>query len=154
STSAARAGNGSPCPTWTATTSASSGAPPRPCCATSTGSWRRDPPFGGRARAGPCSGCLYHAGMSFFAILFALLIEQVRPLGPHNMIHSNLRAWARWVSRNFDAGARHHGWVVWALTVLAPSLGALGVYWALLLLLGWPFAVLWNVMVLYLTLGF
>ncbi|TWO73144.1 CobD/CbiB family protein [Caenimonas sedimenti] len=92
--------------------------------------------------------------MSFFAILFALLIEQVRPLGPHNTIHSSLRTWARWVSRNFDAGAPQHGWVVWALTVLAPSVGVLAVYWALLLLLGWPFAVLWNVLVLYLTLGF
>src|ERR687884_704170 len=29
--------------------------------------------------------------MSFFAILFALLIEQVRPLGTHNPIHSGLR---------------------------------------------------------------
>jgi adenosylcobinamide-phosphate synthase len=92
--------------------------------------------------------------MTFFAILFALLIEQVRPLAPHNPIHASLRAWARWVSRNFDAGGPQHGWVVWALTVLAPAALALAVHWLLLLLLGWPFAVLWNVVVLYLTLGF
>ena len=42
--------------------------------------------------------------MSFFAILFAFLLEQVRPLARHNPIHALLRAWARWTSTNFDAG--------------------------------------------------
>jgi adenosylcobinamide-phosphate synthase len=92
--------------------------------------------------------------MSFFAILFALLIEQVRPLGRHNPIHAGLRAWARSVSRNFDAGKPHHGWVAWTLAVLTPSLAALGVHWALAVFVGWPFAVLWSVAVLYVTLGF
>jgi adenosylcobinamide-phosphate synthase len=92
--------------------------------------------------------------MSFFAILFALLIEQVRPLARHNPIHSGLRLWARWVSRNFDTGKPQHAWVAWALAVLVPSLGTVGVHWALLLLLGWPVAVLWSVAVLYVTLGF
>ena len=92
--------------------------------------------------------------MSFFAILFALLIEQVRPLGRGNPIHAGLRAWARWVSRNFDAGKPHHGWLAWGLAVLVPSLVALAVHWALLLTLGWPFEVLWGIAVLYVTLGF
>ncbi len=92
--------------------------------------------------------------MSFFAILFALLIEQVRPLARHNAIHAGLRAWARWVSRNFDAGKPHHGWVAWTLAVVVPSAGAVAVHWGLGLLLGWPFAVLWSVAVLYVTLGF
>jgi len=92
--------------------------------------------------------------MSFFAILFALLIEQVRPLGAHNPIHSSLRGWARWVSSNFDAGKPHHGWVAWALAVVGPAAAALGVHWLLLVFVGWPFAVLWSVLVLYLTLGF
>jgi adenosylcobinamide-phosphate synthase len=92
--------------------------------------------------------------MSFFAILFALLIEQVRPLGRGNPIHAGLRGWARWVSRNFDAGKPHHGWVAWALAVLGPSLLATGIHWLLTLTLGWPFAVVWSVVVLYITLGF
>ncbi len=92
--------------------------------------------------------------MSFFAILFALLIEQVRPLARHNAIHAGLRGWARWVSRNFDAGKPHHGWVAWTLAVVLPALLALGVHWALALFVGWPVAVLWNVAVLYVTLGF
>lgn len=92
--------------------------------------------------------------MTFFAILFALLIEQVRPLGPHNAIHSSLRVWARWVSRNFDAGGPQHGWVSWLLAVVGPAMLALAIHWALLLWVGWPAAVLWSVVVLYATLGF
>jgi adenosylcobinamide-phosphate synthase len=96
----------------------------------------------------------YHPGMSFFAILFALLIEQVRPLGAHNPIHTGLRVWARWVSRNFDAGKPQHGWVSWLLAVVAPALLALGIHWGLTATLGWPAAMVWSVMVLYVTLGF
>lgn len=92
--------------------------------------------------------------MSFFAILFALLIEQARPLTRSNPIHAALRAWALAVSRNFDAGKPHHGWVVWILTVLLPALAVLVIHWMLLLGVGWPLAVVWNVAVLYVTLGF
>jgi adenosylcobinamide-phosphate synthase len=92
--------------------------------------------------------------MSFFAILFALLIEQVRPLARQNPIHGSLRSWARWVSRNFDTGSTQHGWVAWVLAVLLPAAAALAIHWALALTLGWPFAVVWSVAVLYVTLGF
>jgi adenosylcobinamide-phosphate synthase len=92
--------------------------------------------------------------MSFFAILFALLIEQVRPLARHNPVHAGLRGWARWVSRNFDAGKPHHGWVAWTLGVMLPAVGAVAVHWALIALLGWPVAILWSVAILYVTLGF
>lgn len=92
--------------------------------------------------------------MSFFAILFALLIEQVRPLGSQNPIHTLLRTWARWVSSNFDAGKHHHGWIAWTLAVVVPALGTVAVHWLLALWVGWPLAVLWNVAVLYVTLGF
>jgi adenosylcobinamide-phosphate synthase len=78
----------------------------------------------------------------------------VRPLGRGNPIHAGLRGWARWASRNFDAGAPHHGWVAWGVATLVPSLAVLGIHWALTILLGWPFAVLWNVAILYVTLGF
>jgi len=92
--------------------------------------------------------------MSFFAILFALLIEQARPLARSNPIHAGLRAWALSVSRNFDAGQAQHGWVAWALAVLVPPLFVLAVHWALLHFIGWPLALAWNVAVLYITLGF
>ncbi|HUR88327.1 MAG TPA: CobD/CbiB family protein [Ramlibacter sp.] len=92
--------------------------------------------------------------MSFFAILFALLIEQVRPLARQNPIHSTLRAWARWTSTNFDAGKPQHGWVTWALAVLVPSVTVSAVHWLLVYFVGWPFALVWGVAVLYVTLGF
>ena len=69
--------------------------------------------------------------MSFFAILFALLIEQARPLARSNPIHGGLRAWALSVSRNFDAGGPHHGWVAWGLAVPVPPLFVLSVHCAL-----------------------
>ena len=103
-----------------------------------------------RSAAGPLSS----SSMSFFAILFALLIEQARPLAGSNPIHAGLRAWALSVSRNFDAGKSHHAWVAWCLAVLVPALVVLAMHWLLWWGLGWPFAVLWNVAVLYLTLGF
>jgi adenosylcobinamide-phosphate synthase len=92
--------------------------------------------------------------MSFFAILFALLIEQVRPLARANPIHSALRSWARWVAGNFDAGKQHHGWVAWGLAVPGPAVAALAVHILLVVYAGWVFAMLWSVAVLYVTLGF
>ena len=92
--------------------------------------------------------------MSFSAILIALLIEQARPLASGNVVHAAIRAWLRWSSRNFDAGRVHHAWLAWGFAVGGPTLLALGVHWLLMLAVGWPVAVLWNIAVLYVTLGF
>ena len=91
--------------------------------------------------------------MSFFAVLFALLIEQLKPLPRGNMVHDSLTGWMHWTGRNFDAGRDHHAWVVWTITAIFPALVAWGIYagiahFSLLL------ALVWNVTVLYLTLGF
>jgi adenosylcobinamide-phosphate synthase len=91
--------------------------------------------------------------MSFFAVLFALLIEQVKPLPSGNVVHDTLTAWMRWTARNFDAGGDRHAWVVWCITALLPALLAWGLFVAaakLSILL----ALALNVAVLYLTLGF
>lgn len=69
--------------------------------------------------------------MSFFAILIALLLEQARPVAHDNPVHNGLRAWARLVRRNLDAGQSSHGWVAWALAVGGPTLLAGLVYGAL-----------------------
>ena len=92
--------------------------------------------------------------MSFISVLFALLIEQARPLGRGNPVHASLRAWVRWSTRNFDAGKSFHGWLAWAFAVGGPSLATLVIYWVLDAFLGWPVAVMWSVAVLYATLGF
>jgi adenosylcobinamide-phosphate synthase len=92
--------------------------------------------------------------MSFFAILLALLLEQARPLSRGNPVHAGVRAWSVSVRRNFDAGREHHGWVAWGLAMVPPVLLVVGVYWLLMRWVGWPAAMLWNVAVLYVTLGF
>ncbi|QEA12259.1 CobD/CbiB family protein [Comamonas flocculans] len=92
--------------------------------------------------------------MNFFAIVLALLLDQARPLARSNPIHEGLRAWALSARRNFDAGSRLHGWLTWSLAVGVPPLVVLLVYWLLLYQVGWPLALLWNVVVLYITLGF
>lgn len=96
----------------------------------------------------------YDDNMSFFSILLALLFEQARPLARGNLVHAGMRGWVRWVIRNFDAGQKSHGWLAWGFAVVGPSLVALIIYWLLLGLIGWPLAMLWNVAVLYATLGF
>ena len=59
--------------------------------------------------------------MSFFAVLFALLIEQLKPLPRDNWVHHTLVSWVGWTSRNFDAGRSHHTVVVWCVAVLGKT---------------------------------
>ncbi len=92
--------------------------------------------------------------MSFFAILFALLLEQVRPLGRDALAQHAMPAWVNWTGRNFDTGDSRHAGLAWSVAVLPPALFALAIHWLLVLWVGWPFAVVWHVAVLYLTLGF
>jgi adenosylcobinamide-phosphate synthase len=91
--------------------------------------------------------------MSFFAVLFALVVEQLKPLPRDNWVHHLLMGWVGWTGRNLDAGKSHHAWVVWCVSVLVPGLAMSAVYlalnhWSVLL------ALAFDVVVLYLTLGF
>ena len=91
--------------------------------------------------------------MSFFAVLFALIIEQARPLARGNWIYAFFRAWSCWTRRSLDAGQTHHGWIVWTVTIAVPALFTLLIHWLL-----WNVNVLlafaWSVAILYVTLGF
>ena len=91
--------------------------------------------------------------MSFFSVLFALLIEQLKPLPHGNPVHDGLTAWMRWTARNFDAGKPAHAGIVWAITVLVPALliALIHLFIARFSLL---LALAWSVGILYLTLGF
>jgi adenosylcobinamide-phosphate synthase len=91
--------------------------------------------------------------MSFFAVLLALALEQLKPLPRDNAVHRALAAWVGFAGRNFDAGQPHHAWVVWSVSVLLPAAAVAGAY-----LLIAPFSVVlalaFDVLLLYLTLGF
>ncbi len=91
--------------------------------------------------------------MSFFAVLIALLIEQLKPLPRDNWVHERLKGWVAWVGRNFDAGREHHAWVVWAVSVAVPAL-AVAVAYLLLARQSLLLGLVVDVGVLYLTLGF
>lgn len=91
--------------------------------------------------------------MSFFAVLLALIFEQVKPLPRDNWVRRTVQGWAAAAGRNLDAGKPRHAWVVWAVTVVVPALAAAFAYLVVVdvsLLL----ALALDVVVLYLTLGF
>lgn len=96
----------------------------------------------------------YDWPMSFISILFALLLEQARPLAPGNPVHLGVRSWVRWVLRNFDAGKPQHGWLAWWVAVALPAVVVFAVHWLLVWSLGWIVAALWSIAILYSTLGF
>jgi adenosylcobinamide-phosphate synthase len=91
--------------------------------------------------------------MGFIALVFALLIEQGRPLPPGNRVHRLFIALADMVRRGTDAGERQHGLIGWLLVAGGVCGGALALHWAS----AWlhpiaGFCV--HVAVLYLTVGF
>lgn len=92
--------------------------------------------------------------MSFISVLFALLLEQAKPLARGNPVHAAMRVWVRWATHNFDAGRPWHGWLAWGLAVVGPALAALAIYWLLGTYVGWWLAVIWSALVLYAALGF
>ncbi|MEY3408804.1 MAG: Cobalamin biosynthesis protein CbiB [Pseudomonadota bacterium] len=92
--------------------------------------------------------------MSFFSIFLALVIEQARPMSASHFLHRWLRTWADWVTTHIDGGTRSQAWLAWGLIVGVPAGLAILVHWLLAFFLGWFFAILWNVALLYVTLGF
>jgi cobalamin biosynthesis protein CobD/CbiB len=91
--------------------------------------------------------------MSVLAIIAALVIEQWRPLGERTSLQGTLAAWATWLEQSFNGGERKHGVTAWLVAVLPPALLALAIH--LLLYSVHPLlALVFNVAVLYLTLGF
>ena len=91
--------------------------------------------------------------MTFLSILFALLIEQMKPLRADNPIYSGIKAFAARVETWFNAGHPQHGRLGWIATVLALTIPTALIYWVCLRIS--PLAALaWNILIVYLTLGF
>lgn len=91
--------------------------------------------------------------MTFFSLLVAFLVEQLRPLRHDNRIYRAFSAYADGLERQFNASQFRHGVAAWMLAVLPAVLLVLVVQILLYRaspLLAW----VWNVAVLYLMMGF
>ena len=91
--------------------------------------------------------------MTFFSILFALLIEQLKPLRADNPVYGAARSLAARLEASFNAGQAQQGRLAWVLMIVAFTLPVAILYW-IALQLGLLFVLLLNVAVAYLTLGF
>ncbi len=91
--------------------------------------------------------------MSLLSLIAVFLIEQLQPLDYRRIVAEPLGAWADFVESQFNAGAYRHGVLAWCLAVLLP-VGVVGGIYVALYALNPIFALLLNVGVLYLTMGF
>lgn len=92
--------------------------------------------------------------MSLLSLIISLLLEQARPL-PESVWGKQgfVTRYAAFFEQRFNAGEAHHGMIGWLVAVLPPVLVAAFVYY--LLYLVQPLLALgWNVLLLYLTMGF
>jgi len=92
--------------------------------------------------------------MTFFSILCALLMEQLKPLRADNQVYGGIKTLAMRIEGWFNAGEPKNGRMGWILMMLVLVLPVAIVYWVLQYY-GLVFlAFAWNVIVVYLTLGF
>lgn len=92
--------------------------------------------------------------MTFLSILCALLIEQLKPLRADNLIYAEIKAFAMRMESWFNAGDASNGRMGWLLLMGGLMIPTAAIYWTFLSL-GWVFvAFAWNVLIVYLTLGF
>lgn len=91
--------------------------------------------------------------MTFLSLLAALVLEQAWPLRQGNPAHLAFARLAQALEGQLNGGERRHGTVAWLLAVL-PVLAVVVAVWYVLHGISPIAAWLWNVAVLYLTLGF
>ncbi len=91
--------------------------------------------------------------MSLFALIVALLLEQLRPLSSSKYLYDWLYSYVDYFQHHFNSGEYSHGKTAWWLAVLPILAGSVMLFWGLYHLhpiLAWAF----NVAALYLSLGF
>jgi adenosylcobinamide-phosphate synthase len=93
--------------------------------------------------------------MTFFSILCALIIEQLKPLRADNQVYAGIKRLAMRIEASFNAGEAKNGRMGWFLMMLVLVVPVALVYWVLQYYFGLVFlAFAWNVAIVYLTLGF
>jgi len=90
--------------------------------------------------------------MSFFSLVAVLLLEHFRPLDQRIQLYVYFARYGNFLERHFNAGRYRYGMLAWSLGVL-PSVLALGIISFFLYRANFLLAMLFNVAVLYLTLG-
>ncbi|MBK4734807.1 CobD/CbiB family protein [Noviherbaspirillum pedocola] len=91
--------------------------------------------------------------MTFLSILFALLIEQLKPLRADNPVYGAIKAYAVRIESWFNAGQVEHGRLGWLVAVGSLAIPTALIYWLCQRVS--PFlAFAWNILIVYLTLGF
>lgn len=91
--------------------------------------------------------------MSLLVIIFALLLEQLRPLSSRNNLYAWLKRYVEFFQHQFDGGESRHGQIALILAVSIPLFSSIFIYWLLAKqhpFFSWAF----SVVVLYLTMGF
>lgn len=91
--------------------------------------------------------------MTFLSILFALLIEQLKPLRADNPVYTWVKHFALVVEGWLNAGQARHGRLGWFCVMLALMVPTALIYWICVHIGAWA-AFIWNVVIVYLTLGF
>lgn len=91
--------------------------------------------------------------MTFVSVLLALIAEQFRALGRNNPIYEIVRGLAARAERAFDTGRMRDAALAWATVTLPLTVAALVVHY-LLASISVALTLAWNVLLLYLTLGF
>jgi len=92
--------------------------------------------------------------MTFLSILCALLIEQLKPLRADNLIYAEIKALAMRMESWFNAGDASNGRMGWILLMAGLMIPTAVIYWMLSTYVGLFAAFAWNVLIVYLTLGF
>jgi adenosylcobinamide-phosphate synthase len=92
--------------------------------------------------------------MTFLSILCALLIEQLKPLRADNPIYAAVKQLAARMEASFNAGQERHGRLAWILTMLCLMVPTALIYWLCVARIGLIAALAWNILIVYLTLGF
>lgn len=90
--------------------------------------------------------------MSFFSLIAVLLLEHFRPLDQRIQLYVYFARYGNFLERHFNAGRYRYGMLAWSLGVL-PAVLALGIIYFFLYRASFLLAMLFNVGVLYLTLG-
>ncbi|HKO87977.1 MAG TPA: cobalamin biosynthesis protein [Burkholderiales bacterium] len=91
--------------------------------------------------------------MSFLSLILALVLEQWRPLVDRTRIFAPLKAYSQIVERQFNAGEHQHGIISW-LIIIVPIVALTWGLYVLALMVHPILGLVFNVLVLYISIGF